>query len=183
MEAAMNPQVVDGAFVADELLPGLYTAQWGPMVRLAALLLGSTAQAEEVVQEAFVGVYRKRSRLRGPDAAGAYLRRSVVNGCRSAQRHAAVEVRRRPPPPPAPGEPEDLVLERAEHSDVIAALRTLPTRQQEVLVLKYYLDASEADTASMLGVSRGSVKTHTSRGLAALRARLLGSTNGSDDHA
>lgn len=178
----MNPKVADGASLAGELLSELYAAQWGSMVRLAALLLGSTAHAEEVVQDAFVGVYRQQSRLRTPEAASAYLRRSVVNGCRSAHRHAAVELRHRPAPAPSPGEPEDMVLERAEHSDVIAALRTLPPRQQEVLVLKYYLDASETDTASMLGVSRGSVKTHTSRGMAALRDRLLGSTNGSVHH-
>ncbi len=65
------------------------------------------------------------------------------------------------------------MIERAEHDDVLAALRSLSRRQQEVLVLKYYLDASEADIAALAGISRGAVKTHTSRGMAALRNALL----------
>jgi RNA polymerase sigma factor (sigma-70 family) len=59
-----------------------------------------------------------------------------------------------------------------EHAAVLAALRTLPVRQREVLVLRYYVDLSEADIADALGISRGAVKSHASRGMAALRTVL-----------
>ncbi len=156
----------------DSALRMLYAAHWGSLVRLASLLLGSTSAAEEVVQEAFVGTYRRWSRLRDPQAAAGYLRNSVVNGCRSVHRHRVVELRHREPSPPEPAGPEELAERRDQDATVMAVLATLPPRQREVLVLRYYLDASEAEIADLMGVSRGSVKSHAHRGLAALKEGL-----------
>ena len=156
----------------DAALRVLYAAHWGGLVRLASLLLGSTSAAEEVVQEAFVSTYRRWSRLDDPQAAGGYLRTSVVNGCRSWHRHQQVEVRHRQPGPPEPSGPAEVAAQRAEDATVMAALRTLSPRQQEVLVLRYYLDAGEAEIAELCGISRGAVKSHAHRGIQALRAVL-----------
>jgi len=156
----------------DAALRVLYASHWGSMVRLASLLLGSTSAAEEVVQEAFVSTYRRWSRLQDPQAAGGYLRTCVVNGCRSWHRHQQVEIRHRRPGPPEPAGPAEVAAQRAEDAHVMAALRTLSPRQQEVLVLRYYADASEAEIAELCGISRGAVKSHAHRGLHALRGAL-----------
>ena len=125
------------------------------------------------MQDAFVALHGTLAAARDPDRALAYLRRSVVNGVRSAQRHRGVErtgtPRPRCRPPPAPSTGRCVAL---EHAEVLAALRTLPPRQREVLVLRYYVDLSEADIAEALGISRGAVKSHASRGMAALRLAL-----------
>lgn len=153
----------------DVALRALYAAQWGGMVRLASLLLGSTSAAEEVVQEAFVSMYRRWSRLKDPQAAAGYLRTSVVNGCRSWHRHQAVELKHRQPSAPEPAGPAETVEQHEQDAVVMAALRSLPPRQQEVLVLRYYADASEAEIAELCGISRGAVKSHAHRGMASLR--------------
>ena len=163
---------------AETALRVLYASHWRQLVRLAALLLGSTSAAEEVVQDSFVAMYHRWHRLEDPAAAGAYLRASVVNGCRSAHRHRQVEDRHRPPPPPAPAGPDERAERREVDAAVMAALRRLPARQQEVLVLRYYADASEGEIADLVGISRGSVKTHAHRGLAALRAALADQVGG-----
>jgi RNA polymerase sigma factor (sigma-70 family) len=87
-------------------------------------------------------------------------------------RHRSVVARHRTEPPPD-GAPADVsVLQAERRASVLDALAGLPARQREVLVLRHYLDLSEADIASTLGISRGAVKSHASRGAAALRARL-----------
>lgn len=157
---------------ADTAVGQLYTAHWGRLVRLAALLTRDVSIAEEIVQEAFVALHRRWGRLADPAAAHAYLRTSVVNGARSALRHRGVEERYRQPGPPAPAGPEERALRADEDARVFAALRSLPRRQQEVLVLRYYADLSEHDIAQTLGLSKGAVKSHAHRGLASLRAAL-----------
>jgi RNA polymerase sigma-70 factor (sigma-E family) len=145
---------------ADDAVTQLYAAHYRSLVRLAALLLRDIGAAEEVTQDAFVAMHGAWRRLRDrddPDKALAYLRRSVVNGARSALRHRKVVERHAPRPAPA---------------EVMAALRRLPERQREVLVLRYYLDLSEAGIADALGISRGAVKSHASRGIATLRTSL-----------
>ena len=160
------------AWDAETAVTALYSAHWRPFVRLAALLTGDASVAEEIVQDAFVALYRRWHSLSDPAAALGYLRTTVVNGCRSRVRHRLVEERHRQPAAPAPGGPEEAAVRASEDARVLAALRTLPRRQQEVLVLRYYADLSEADIAAAIGVSRGSVKRHASRGLDALRERL-----------
>lgn len=156
----------------DAWLRAIYDAQWAAMVRLASLLLGGSDEAEEVVQDALVAVYARREQFETLGHAGAYLRMSVVNGCRSVHRHRAVVQRHRPTPGPVPASPDDLVMEHETRDQVMEALRQLPRRQQEVLVLRYYSEASEQEIADTLGISRGAVKSHAHRGMQTLRVAL-----------
>ena len=169
---AADPSEDPASWEADRAVTVLYTANWAPLVRLAALLTGDASVAEEVVQEAFVALHRRWPRLYDPAAAPGYLRASVVNGARSAVRHRGVQERHRPPGAAPPAGPEERALRASEDATVLAALRNLPRRQQEVLVLRYYADASEQEIATTLGISRGAVKSHAHRGLAALRVAL-----------
>jgi RNA polymerase sigma-70 factor (sigma-E family) len=163
-------------WTADEAIEQLYAAHWARLVRLSVLLVRDTGTAEEVVQDAFIAVHARWGRLRDPDRALAYLRQAVVNRSRSALRHRGVvdrHAQREPAPQPAPGA-DEASLASGRRAAVLAALRGLPRRQREVLALRYYLDLSEADIADTLGISRGSVKAHASRGAAALRDLLDG---------
>jgi RNA polymerase sigma-70 factor (sigma-E family) len=158
-------------------LAQLYATQRLPLVRLATLLVDDVQSAEDVVQDAFVALHRRQHALRSPEAAAGYLRTSVLNGCRSALRRR--RVRRRHPDaellPAGPTGPaaDDRLLATEEHERVLAAVRTLPRRQREVLVLRYWSDLSEADIAKTLGIAAGTVKSNASRGLARLE-QLLG---------
>jgi RNA polymerase sigma-70 factor (sigma-E family) len=163
---------------ADDALEQLYAAHWRQLVRLAVLLVRDQGVAEEIVQDCFVAVHDRWGRLRDPDKAIAYLRQSVVNRSRSHLRHLSV-VRRhaeREGAMPVLAGADEPAYDAARRSAVLDALRRLPTRQREVLALRYYLDLSEAEIAEALGISRGAVKSHASRGAAALRADL-GSTH------
>ena len=163
---------------ADVAVTELYAAHWQPLVRLAWLLLHDAGEAEEVVQDAFVALHGHWTTLRDPAAAAAYLRRSVLNGARSALRHRGVEERWAASVRGGPDDPavrtgasaEDAAVADISRETVLAALARLPARQREVLVLRYYLDLGEAQIADALDISPGSVKTHASRGLAALRS-------------
>lgn len=162
---------------AETTLEELYAAHWRGLVRLAVLLLRDQATAEEVVQDAFVAMHGRWRSLRDPDKALAYLRQAVLNRSRSALRHRGVVerylARQSPASQPTTAESADApALARDRREAVLDALRTLPTRQREVLVLRYYLELSEAEIAHTLGISRGSVKAHASRGAESLR-RLL----------
>ncbi|HET7326886.1 MAG TPA: SigE family RNA polymerase sigma factor [Nocardioidaceae bacterium] len=159
---------------ADDAVTELYAAHYTSLVRLAAMLVRNTAEAEEVVQDAFVAMHGRWRRLRDVDKGLAYLRQSVVNTARSRLRRRSVEDRHRPAPMPHAASAEHFALEHAEHGEVLTALKTLPARQREAVVLRYYADLSEADIAATMGVSRGAVKSHTSRGMSALRTALEG---------
>jgi RNA polymerase sigma-70 factor (sigma-E family) len=162
------------AWTADEAVTRLFATQYRPLVRLATLLLHDPGQAEEVTQDAFVALHERWGRLRDPERAVAYLRQCVTNGARSALRHRGVVDRflRRAPEPLTMPSAEAGALAAQSHADLVAVVRTLPTRQREALVMRYYLDLSEAQTAEAMGVSPGAVKTHTARALAALRRQL-----------
>ena len=162
---------------ADEALVALYTTNYRSLVRLSTLLLHDQAAAEDVVQDAFVAMHASWRRLRDPDKALAYLRQAVVNRSRSRLRHLKVADRKAPALLPAEA---SATLPSAEHGALAAldrerilrALRSLPQRQREVLVLRYYIDLSEAQIAEAMGISTGAVKSHASRGMGALRQRL-----------
>jgi RNA polymerase sigma-70 factor (sigma-E family) len=161
---------------ADEAVTQLYAVHYASLVRLASLLVRHSGEAEEIVQDAFVAMHGKWRRLREPDKALGYLRRTVVNRARSSQRHHSVvdrhlhahipEARRNEP------SAEHYALNTETRASVMAALHRLPTRQREVLVLRYYSDLSESDIAETLGISRGAVKSHASRGIRMLRTSL-----------
>ncbi len=150
----------------------LYAMHYTSLVRLAAMLVRDTPTAEEVVQDAFVAMHDGWDRLRDAEKALAYMRQAVVNRSRSVLRHRLVVEKNQQQPPPDMPSAEHGALTLLERSAVIAALRDLPDRQREAIVLRYYADLSEAEIAAAMRISRGAVKSHTSRGMAALRAAL-----------
>ena len=157
---------------ADTAVDELYAAHYRRLVRLSVLLVRDQETAEEVVQDAFVAMHGKWRGLREPEKGLAYLRQAVVNRSRSVLRHRGVQARHLPPGvPDAPGA-DEAALAAERRTEILDALRGLPDRQREVLALRYYLDLSEADIATTLGISRGAVKSHASRGVQALRHLL-----------
>lgn len=153
-------------------LTALYGAQWRPMVRLAVLLVDDRSQAEDVVQDAFIGLHRRQDSLRSAEAAVAYLRTSTVNGSRSVLRHRGVMRRHLIRESAQVVSVEDTSATAAEHADLLAAVRRLPRRQREVLVLRYWSHLSEREIADTLGVSAGTVKSTASRALNTLQTTL-----------
>jgi RNA polymerase sigma-70 factor (sigma-E family) len=150
----------------------LFRAHHLELVRLALVMTGDLATAEDVVQDAFERLHRGWHGLRQPSSSLAYVRSSVLNGCRSVHRRAAVARKHAPElaEPPPPGAPDAAADDRGE---LTAALRRLPRRQREVLVLRYYLDLDVAEIAGTLRIAPSSVRAANTRGLAAL-ARALG---------
>lgn len=157
---------------ADAAVEELYATHYRRLVRLSVLLVRDPETAEEVVQDSFVAMHGRWRTLREPDQGLAYLRQTVVNRSRSVLRHRGVQAAYQPPAAPdGPGADED-ALASDRRARVLDALRGLPERQREVLALRYYLDLSEADIAETLGISRGAVKSHASRGVHALRTLM-----------
>lgn len=153
----------------------LYEVHALGLTRLAVIMLGDRPAAEDVVQEAFCGLYRRWHALADTAKAVSYLRSSVINGCRTTlrrrNRQLTGPVGLASDPPGESAESAALVSE--EHQQVLTAIRRLPSRQREALVLRFYLDLDEEEIAASMGISRGTVKSTTSRGLAAL-GRILG---------
>jgi RNA polymerase sigma-70 factor (sigma-E family) len=157
---------------ADQAMVRLYRRNFNALVRLASVVLRDTATAEEVVQDAFINMHRGWHRLRDEENALAYLRQAVVNRARSVLRHRVIVERNAPKAMPDLPSAEDGAISMFERSAVIDALRDLPGRQREALILRYYADLSEAEIAAAMGISKGSVKSHTARGMMALRTAL-----------
>jgi RNA polymerase sigma-70 factor (sigma-E family) len=160
----------------DAAVEQLYASHYRQLVRLAVLLVRDQGTAEEVVQAAFVAMRRRWRSLRDPDKALAHLRQAVVNRSRSVLGHRGVGQRYVATRPvlvlcDEPGA-DETELASQRRARVLDALRRLPQRQREVVALRYYLDLDEADIAATLGISRGAVKAHASRGSAALRTLL-----------
>ena len=161
---------------ADQAAARLYSMHYRALVRLAAMLVRDTPTAEQVVQDSFAAMRDGWDRLGDAGNAVAYLRQAVVNRSRSVLRHRTVAGKNLPQAPPdmPPAEREALAfLEPA----VAAVLRELPERQREAIVLRYYADLSEAEIAAAMRISRGAVKSHTARGMSALRAALEQATS------
>ncbi|MCX6395640.1 MAG: SigE family RNA polymerase sigma factor [Propionibacteriales bacterium] len=170
--ASSEEPAIDAARTdADTALTELYAGHYARLVRLAVLLVREQGLAEDVVQDAFVAMHQRWQRI-DQGTAPAYLAKSVVNRSRSALRHRSVVARNRPEPPPDAAPADTEVLASAHRAAVLDGLAALPTRQREVLVMRYYLDYSEREIANALGISQGAVKSHASRGAAALRQTL-----------
>ena len=138
---------------ADAAVTALYAAHYQSLVRLAALLIPDTGMAEELVQDSFVALHRGWRWLARRDQALWYLRQSVVNRSRSARRRA---------PPGSAQCP----------SAVVAAMQTLPLRQREAFVLRYYAGLSDSAAARMMGVSTSAVQRHTTQAISSLHGVL-----------
>ncbi|MBB3729799.1 SigE family RNA polymerase sigma factor [Nonomuraea dietziae] len=143
------------------------------LVRLALIMVGDRATAEDVVQEAFARTHAGRARLRDPSSALAYVRSAVLNGCRSVLRRRATVFRRAVPYEPPVWSAESAALLGEERREVLVALRGLPQRQREALTLRYYFDLTDQEVADAMGVSGSTARSTIARGLSAL-ARALG---------
>ena len=155
----------------------LYAAHALGLVRLAVVMLGDQQAAEDVVHDAFLGLYRRWDTLADHAKALPYVRSAVLNGCRDVlrhrQRHGGGRIElydARPEHGSAPADAGLLLSE--EHAAVLAAIRRLPHRQREAVILRYYLDMPESEAAAAMSVSTGTVKSATSRAIAALATML-----------
>ena len=160
---------------ATQRVSALFEAHALALKKLAFLMTGDQPTAEDIVQDAFLGLCRRWRSLDDADKALGYLRISVLNGCRSVHR---VRFRRQGIALDAPEDTasaEDIAILGEANRQVLVGIRRLPARQREAVVLRYYLDMTEDQAAHAMGVSRGTVKSATSRGLAAL-ARMLEET-------
>lgn len=147
----------------------LYRSHYAYLVRLANLLVSDESEAEDIVQEAFAKTWVAAGSIHSDRSELAYLRSTVVNVSRSHLRRRRLAQRFLP----------KLWSPRQERSnieaqmDLLQALAKLPPRRRECLVLRYFADLSERETASLLGIAPGTVKSQTFKGLQTLR-RLLG---------
>ena len=157
----------------EQAIAAIFHEQHTPLVRLAALL--GADDPEDIVAESFYQLFRRWRRLRYPESAVAYLRSVVCNLTRMRIRHLQVarrHVARSKTDPTTPGAALDDGGLRDDQRELLDALTELPARQREALVLRYWLDLREAEIAKAMGISAGAVKSHTSRGTAAL-TRIL----------
>lgn len=162
-----------------ESITALFGLYYVRLVGTARFLVDDVETAEDIVMDAFLSLHRHWSTLRDPNRAHAYLRSCVVNGARSQLRSRRVRRLRESGQSAQSAElatAEDVAASGADHTSLVGVLRTLPARQREVLVLRFYLGMSELEVAENLGISVGAVKQHSSRGLAAL-ARVLEATS------
>ena len=157
----------DAALSVTELFRGHHLE----LVRLAVVMAGDLATAEDIVQDCYERMHRRWHVIREPDRALAYARSSVLNGCRSAHRRTLVSRRYWPKlAEPVDATVPDSAAANADRGQLMAALRQLPRRQREVLVLRYYADLSVGEIAETLGISQSNARACVSRGLAALAA-------------
>lgn len=173
---ASDPEARAGADLEPDGLTGgitdLFRDHHLDLVRLALVMVGDMATAEDVVQDAFERLHRRWAGQPGPDNSLAYVRSSVLNGCRSVYRRAAV-ARKHVPQLAATAADVGPEAVAADRSELAEALRSLPRRQREVLVLRYYLDLDVAEIASTLRITPSAVRSNCTRGLTAL-GRALG---------
>ena len=157
------------------MVSALFRAHYRRLVGLAMLLVDDRPTAEDVVQDAFAGLYRRWPHLRDHQAALTYLNRAVVNGGRDQLRRgrtATARLRRLSPVSEELPSAESAAVAGDEAARLWQGICGLPYRQRQVLVLRYYLEQSEAEIAETLEVSAGSVKKHASRAIAALARSL-----------
>lgn len=160
------------ALTTSEVVTEIYAAHYSQLVRLAVMLVHDVDTAEEVVQDAFEAMQLARSRTLVGDKALSYLRQAIVNRSRSVLRHRNVEEPQRFKPAADEQSAEYAALTLIQRSAITSALRSLPMRQREAIVLRYYGDFSEADIAKAMGISRREVKRYTARAMATLKLML-----------
>ena len=158
----------------DLLVGEMYRAEAANLVRLARFFVDDRDAAEDLVQEAFIRLARSAHRIRERERVPAYLRSIVLNLARDHNRRGLVSLRHLPTADPSPPSLDEVMSADEDERAVIEALRQLPARQRDCLVLRYYLESGVAEIALTLGISANSVKTHLSRGLKNLEQRLAG---------
>ena len=158
---------------AEVALTALYDAHYRALVRVAVLLVGCGATAEQIVQESFAAMNANACPQWNTGRALSHLRAAVVSRSRSASRHHIVaQATTSSAPDMAVATWGELVP--PEQAAVMAALQKLPNRQREVVVLRCYCDLSDAQIAATIGISTRTVKRNAARGMAALRPVLEG---------
>ena len=157
---------------ADALVAALFAAEATRLVSLARFFVDDRTAAEDLVQEAFIRLSRSSGRIRRGGNPAAYLRSIVINLARDHNRRGLVSLRHRPPAVLDEPSAEETAAARESRSEVVQALRQLPHRQRDCLVLRYYLDLPVEQIATTLGISPNSVKTHLQRGMRALASTL-----------
>ena len=180
----MNADASVGRLVAtapvdpDGLVADLFATEAPSLVRLASIFCDDRASAEDLVQEAFIRLHRSAGSIRDVAKAPAFLRSIVINLARDHNRRGLVSMRHRASVARPESMPsfEDAAAGNADDRATLAAVRQLPDRQRACLVLRYYLELTEAETAETLAISKSSVKTHCRRGLATLGHLLGGET-------
>jgi RNA polymerase sigma factor (sigma-70 family) len=169
-----GPQSDASADDAREVVDALFRRHYLALLRLGVVMVGSREAAEDAVQDAFAALYRNWRSLRDAEDAETYLRSAVLNRCRSWVRRQATQKASRPLMlvREQHESPEDTIVSRDEVGSLVAVMRTLARRQREVLACRLVLEMSIAETAQLLGISEGSVKTHAHRGLQTLHERI-----------
>jgi RNA polymerase sigma-70 factor (sigma-E family) len=158
--------------LSEEIYAQIFDTHFWGLVRLARLL--GADDPEDVTQEAFVRLHRRLHTLRDPQAALPYLRATVCNLTRKRVRHL-ITVRNRQPDLMVDIEgasAEAAIVHKESVQELLAALTQLPRRQREVVVLRYWAELTERETAETLGIAVGTVKSHTARAIAALTTML-----------
>jgi RNA polymerase sigma-70 factor (sigma-E family) len=172
-QAVVTAGTGPGVAAAMQTVTELFREHHLELVHLALVMVGDLATAEDVVQDVFERLHRRWHDLREPSRALAYARSSVLNSCRSVHRRAAVARKYAPRlTPPHDGTHPDAASAIDDRGELAAALRLLPRRQREVLVLRYYADLSVAEVAETLRITPSAVRACNSRGLAALDRAL-----------
>jgi RNA polymerase sigma-70 factor (sigma-E family) len=174
---SMAADATGGEEAAAGGLPMLFRHHHAELLRLAVLIVRDQHTAEDVVQDVFTRLHARGHRAGDLDQALTYLRAAVLNGCRSVLRRQAVGrrlggLRDVPGSPATTWSAEQEVIRAEDRDEVLRALAALPARRREVLVLRYYLNLSEAEIAATLGISAGTVKSTAARGIAALACAL-----------
>jgi RNA polymerase sigma factor (sigma-70 family) len=171
---------------ASAIVAALYAEHALGLTRLARIMLGDQDAAQDVVHDAFCGLVRRWHKLTDSDRASAYLRTAVLNGCRDALRRRARRPAAVPLRPELLGEQprgtefagaDAPLLALEDRRSVLAALRRLPDRQREALVLRYYLELPDAEISRLMGIGESSVRSAAHRGLAALGRLLTGESS------
>jgi RNA polymerase sigma-70 factor (sigma-E family) len=166
------------AFIAatdrDALVAELFATEGARLVRMARLFTDDRNAAEDLVQEAFIRLHRAAHRINDPAKAAPYLRSIVINLARDHNRRGLMSLRHQEalPAGSAPEAPEDALLLDEQRLRVVEELRQLSPRQRDCILLRFYLELTEVETAEALGISNNSVKTHCRRGMEALRQRM-----------
>lgn len=169
------------AWSSEQLIIDLFRTEGSALVRLARLFVDDRNAAEDLVQEAFIRLARSVHRIHDPDKTPAYLRSIVCNLARDHNRRGLVSLRHHLPFDDARAATEDVLELGDDEQSVLDALRTLPDRQRQCLVLRYYEELDIDAIAATLDVSRNSVKTHLTRGMRRLRELLDPESAGHDD--
>lgn len=175
-DGTLSAPIASERIDADQLVADLFASEARSLVRLARIFCDDQASAEDLVQEAFIRLHRSAGTIRDLDKAPAFLRSIVINLARDHNRRGLMSLRHRAaqhPPDVRPlAEVEANAIEGDDTRVVLDAIRLLPDRQRSCVVLRYYLQYSESETADTLGISKSSVKTHCRRALAALEVVL-----------